>query len=213
MWVRCKCLSSKQTGKGILNWLSRFSSVSWVDISQHLDITSVDETHFQTPTQYDRATEVWGDPALQAARLRESVNTPQQTCFSLWKDLCSINPNRSWFPAAALLRGHLRGLWQHVYSRLDLETIPRRVDIAVSILVPLEVPWELHERIREAASYAVGASPKAASFRVIKIDFVNPMDVAILNALEVPRPIEQRPRGSVDEFKVFHLVLKPGTCY
>ncbi|KAJ4137971.1 hypothetical protein NW754_000375 [Fusarium falciforme] len=75
-----------------------FSSVSWADPLQPFDIEHLElfgnrdqgfQPHSQIPTQYDPETGAWGNPFLQAARLRKFTNTHRQSCFSLWKDLSS----------------------------------------------------------------------------------------------------------------------------
>ncbi|KAJ4227275.1 hypothetical protein NW759_004645 [Fusarium solani] len=181
-----------------------FSSVSWADLSQPFDIEHPQlwsqgggprfELYSQVPTQYDPETRVWGNPILQAARLRESTNTHRQTCFSLWKDLSSsLDQVRD--QALRLLEAHVRGLWVHFLSKLADEALGY-FNLVVSLALPLGFPWDSHDRIRDMVWNVVDGRTDGF-YRLIRVDLVEPMDAAILNALRAQHQREQTPGGSI----------------
>ncbi|UPK96304.1 hypothetical protein LCI18_007239 [Fusarium solani-melongenae] len=174
-----------------------FSSVSWADPLlpfriEHLELFGNSSPGFQPqsqiPTQYGPETGAWGNPFLQAARLRESTNTHRQTCFSLWKDLASsVDQVRG--QALGLLEAHVSALWQHFYDKLVVDIVGY-FNIVISLSVPLGFPWDSHNRVRDMVWNMVDGWTDGV-YRLIGVDLMEPMDAAILNALRAQHQREQ----------------------
>lgn len=165
--------------------------------------------HSQIPTQYDPETGAWGNPFLKAARLRKLTNTHRQSCFSLWKDLSSsIDQVRN--QALGLLEVHVRALWQHFYDKLVVKILGY-FNIVVSLSVPLGFPWDSLDRIRDMVWNVVDGWVDGNVYRLIRVDLMEPMDAAILNALRAQNPVEQPPEGPIRMIEVLSLALEsPG---
>ncbi|RTE82838.1 hypothetical protein BHE90_002605 [Fusarium euwallaceae] len=187
-----------------------FSFVSWADPLQPFDIEHLElfsygqpgfQPHSQIPTQYDPETGAWGNPFLQAARLRKFTATQQQSCFSLWKDLRS-NVDSVRGQALGVLRAHVRELWLHFYSKLV--EISGYFHIVISLSVPLGFTWDSRDQIRDIVWHVADGW---TTHRLIRVDLMEPMDAAILNALTAQHGREQPPGGPMRMIKSGDVVV------
>ncbi|RSL67720.1 hypothetical protein CEP54_003102 [Fusarium duplospermum] len=162
-----------------------FSSVSWADPLQPFDIEHLElfrnrepgfQPHSQIPTQYDPETGVWGNPVLQAALLRNFTSTHGQGYFSFWRELGSYDRDG----ALKLLEGYIVGYFH----------------IAISLSVPLGFPSSQYW-INDTVRNVVDRRANDDAYRLIRVDFMEPMDAAILNALRAQQRMEQPPGGPI----------------
>jgi hypothetical protein len=97
----------------------------------------------------------------------------------------------------------------HFLSKLADEALGY-FNLVVSLALPLGFPWDSHDRIRDMVWNVVDGRTDGF-YRLIRVDLVEPMDAAILNALRAQHQREQTPGGSIRMIEVFSLIIEsPG---
>ncbi|RKL38811.1 hypothetical protein BFJ72_g6941 [Fusarium proliferatum] len=177
-----------------------FSSVSWADSSNPYEIYAIHDwphaaafsgSDDQVPTQYDPETKVWGDPRMQAARLRKSVNTRQENCFSALEDLCSdVEPTRK--QAAGFLTSYIGALWSHTVREILWKTEDWDLEFILSLSAPVYFSWEVENRLLRVARDAMARN---SASKVVEVNVVGQMQAIILNSLKDQYRVDRSARG------------------
>ncbi|KAF5249275.1 hypothetical protein FANTH_5356 [Fusarium anthophilum] len=177
-----------------------FSSVSWADSSNPYEINSIHDwphaaaisaSDAQVPTQYDLETKIWGNPRLQAAGLRKSVNIPPKSCFSALKDFCSsVEPTCK--QAAGFLTSYIRSLWSHAVREIFSRTRLWDLAFILSLAIPVYFSSDAKNRLLRVA---YDATVQNDASQVVEINVVGQMQAAILNSLKAQYRLDRSARG------------------
>ncbi|KAM0550337.1 hypothetical protein ACHAPJ_009008 [Fusarium lateritium] len=176
-----------------------FSSVSWADSSTPDEIhqihdwphaAAISASDGQVPTQYDPETREWGNPRLQAARLRESANDSQKNYFSPLEDLGS-SVDQIHKQAAELLTSYLGTLWNHAVNKIFAKTGPWTLEFILSISISVNFSSDVQKRLIRAARDAIAQN----GAQVFDINLIGPMEATVLDALRAQYRLQQFARG------------------
>ncbi|KAG4263049.1 hypothetical protein FPRO03_10412 [Fusarium proliferatum] len=177
-----------------------FSSVSWADSSNPYEIyvihdwphaAAISASDGQVPTQYDLETKLWGNPRMQAARLRKSVNIAQKNCFSALEDFCSgVEPARK--QATRFLTSYIGTLWNHVVHEILSKTEGWDLEFILSLSIPVYFSWEMENRLLRMARDTTAHN---GASKVVEVNAIGQLQAVILNSLKDQYRLNRSARG------------------